>query len=211
MALKKLEIDKGYESISCICCKQMKDIPVIRALKKCDDCFEKEYQDAENKIKEELRQKRVLNMRIPNRYINFIGDLEISNSDFEDLCEPGTSLAISGELGTGKTNLACQVLMHRGHGLFYAATEINKKIAEKIQDENLIVIDDLTEVESSKQSVVDALWFLFNHRYSECKDTIITLSKTYGEVERIFGDSGLALVSRFKRWMTPVLLKNKWR
>lgn len=196
----------------CMVCKEEKPIPMTREEKRCDECVEELLKSLELKEKQEAAERRKIAQRIPERYrVYDMEKMEILQSDLEYYCQPGRSLAISGEVGTGKTSLACKVLAVRKVGYFYTANEMTMRIAERIQAEKLLVIDDITEVNSTDEKKVEALRQIFHFRYNEQLDTIVTLSKSYEEFQRIFGSSGEALVSRFRQWTFPVVLKKKWR
>src|SRR3990167_7187895 len=88
--------------------------------------------------------------RIPKRYWHFdISKLEIGQGGFHNLCHPETAIVISGESGTGKTNLACQILIHSKIGKYFFVKEAIKIDPKEIHGMYLMVLDDLTKIEVS--------------------------------------------------------------
>jgi DNA replication protein DnaC len=217
MALKKFRdpsvlLYHQYMCEPCIVCHEEKMIPLIRPIKKCDECFEKDWDEFQTRQKKIEDDARIKNQRIPERYRNFdISKLEIPKTDFEDLCRAGRSLSISGEVGTGKTNLACQIIIHRRSGVYYSVNELFKSKIDKVMDSSCLVIDDISKLNTTDQKKMEAFFELINYRYSESRDTIITIDRTYEELERLFGDYGQALVSRLRSWMIGIVLTRKFR
>jgi len=209
-----MALENFYEYFmeTCQGCGQEKSIPIIRTVRKCDECLETEFEAQVNSEKKIEADQRMEFQRIPKLFRNFdITKLEIAWDEFKELCKPGQSLAISGEVGTGKSNLACQILIHRKAGTYIPAAQLFKFNLDKVADMNLICIDDLTKIDSTDNKKMEKLFELLNHRYSESKDTIFTLDKKYSEIERQFGDYGLAIISRLRAWLLPVVLIKKWR
>lgn len=205
-----------YSCIDQICntCKTEKPIPAVRQEPICDDCIDKIQ--AKTKAEDEARElkRRLVSMRIPERYKYFdITKLEISREDFLDYGKPGKSLAIIGEVGTGKTNLACQILIQRGTGLFYTAVELAspKLDLDRLADTSNLVIDDISKLDATNEKRMEKIFDFLNYRYRECKDTIVTFDKPADELKEYFGEFGEAMVSRFKSWMFNIQLYKKWR
>lgn len=211
--LKDRYVDSCIEDI-CQMCQKEKPIPALRREKICDECLDSRIESGDEEQKKRDLVSRLNAQRIPERYRFFdFSKLETSREVFDEICRPGHSLAISGERGTGKTNLACQILVRRATGQFYSILEMNTKSDyERIMDLTLLCVDDLTKMDSTNEKRLEKTFELFNYRYRERKDTIITLDTSYEEFERIFSDIfGTALVSRFREWMMPIVLTKKWR
>ena len=197
---------------TCIECLKEKPIPMVRVEKRCDDCIEKSFKAEQEKTKQAEKKQFLDYQRIPERFRNFdISKLECGSKLFEEYCESGQSLSISGIHGTGKTNLACQILIQRRVGQYYHISELFKFDMDKIQSLNLILIDDLSKFDVTNEKKMEKLFELLNYRYNQLLDTIITSDYTYDELEKYFGTYGTALVSRMRQWMLPITLKKQWR
>jgi len=198
----------------CIQCDKESEIPAIRDRKLCDECIENEIKqiEAEDKIRQQSAYLKA--SRIPERYWGFdLSKLEISRTEFERLILSPDSILISGDIGTGKTNLACQILM-KSRGRFYTINEIYQfepKGFDWIKNEGLICIDDLSKTSFAR--VADKIFDIINTRYNANKKTIITTDKRLDELAILMGtEYGSAIISRLREWcVNKIQLKKKWR
>jgi len=206
--LKNYEMGEIEET--CIRCMQPKSIQIARTEKICDDCLESEYLE-QIKRRDRVEFEKCLNaMGIPERYRGFnCSNLEVPILTFKN----NFSYAIVGEVGTGKSNLACQILSQKRSGLFIPGSEFGAADfdLEKLKRVGLVCVDDITKVHIKKSKSWEKVWDFFNFRYSKMLQTIITTDKTMEEVEAYFDDIGAALVSRFREWMIFVNLTKRWR
>lgn len=195
----------------CIKCGKMKPIPEVRQIKKCDECFEEEMaaRDAADKLAAEHR--RWENYLIPKRYWDFdVNKLEIPQETFETLCKQNVAVAIFGDKGTGKTNLACQILFRRG-GEFRSAVEVaDAKNNVPLKEAKCLVIDDITKLDTSNPKRMERFFEVFNFRYHELRPVIVTLDETKDEVEQMFGEFGRAFMRRVEEWTYKIKLTKKW-
>jgi len=214
LVLERFEMNLRLEEMKCIACGKVSEIPRLRETKICDDCLEQRFVEDEHKEKVRQYKSYLEASRIPVRYWNFdITNLEIDETTFNRMVLTPDSILISGEIGTGKTNLACQLLI-QSRGRFYTINEMYQIHATRfdwIKQDSLICIDDISKTAFAKVS--DKIFDLVNYRYNNNKKTIITTDKRLEELEIVLGNEyGSAIVSRIREWCVhKIHLKKKWR
>lgn len=210
MDFSKYDLERNSIEGNCKSCNALKMIPVIRESGLCDDCIDRIVNEREKKSVETNYINRMNRQRIPERYRLFGGKLEIM-SDVYNYILQNRSVTISGHNGTGKTNLACQILIEKKTGQFYHSTEIRNQDIEFIQNLPYVVIDDLDKIDTTNQKRVEKIFEVFDFRYANKLPTIVTLDRTYDEIEIIYGNPGKALISRFRESYYNVVLQKDWR
>lgn len=162
-------------------------------------------------------RKLALDVYFPPRIIN---DLLVIPDRKHNPEIKGKSFFISGEIATGKTILACQLMLEQVKENYLNATketfyfisfpqmlaEIKAtfgngsvseyQVMEKYLETDVLLIDDFLTTRPTDW-VIDTLYYLINHRYEYLKPTIFTSNKGLPELEDFLGDQ--RITSRIDR------------
>ena len=172
-----------------------------------------------------LKREAEMSKRFQTRtFENFICETPIQKSayekakkyveNFEEHLQTGTGLIIAGhgEVGTGKTHLACAIandLLDKGYPI--KVINITRMIASIKEDFKIkpyidvpaLLIDDLGK-ETGTQWVVETLYTIINERYEAMKPTLITTEDGIEELKNNYKicvngkekNRGKAIISR---------------
>lgn len=174
---------------------------------------------------ESLKKEAELSKRFSTRtFDNFIVENETQKNalkkaqdytkNIDEYLKTGTGLIIAGhgDVGTGKTHLACAIandLLNKGYPV--KVINITRMIAAIKEDFNvkpyidvpILLIDDLGK-ENGTSWVAETLYAIFNERYEAMKPTIITTENGLNEIKNNYKkavcgtvyDMGAAIASR---------------
>lgn len=146
--------------------------------------MERERREEEERAAAEKHEKRLNAAGIPKRFRG----LEIDAGDYVSSVKEGRSLILTGNVGTGKTSLACAVaeaLIDRKTVKFTTIADINASLFDKEASENelfrslsntdLLILDDLDKGKLGEWSV-GLVYRVVNQRYEDCKPIIVTMN-----------------------------------
>ncbi len=190
------------ERKDCVKCGETRDIPKINV--RCDEC------EAQILAEESARADRDSwkIQRIPARFWDF----PVTDDHRKDA---RSSLYLYGDIGTGKTHYASQILKV-SRGVFFTAVEMVDMCMEnsgKINEFKMLgsmCIDDMAKINPTDYRI-EKLFEIVDFRYRERRHTIITCDTTLPEIAEIMGKSGQALRSRIIEWMAKRQLTRQWR
>lgn len=154
-------------------------------------CKQEQHRVLANKLKKEAEMSKRFQTRT---FENFICETSTQKlafekakkyvEDFNEHLQTGTGLIIAGhgDIGTGKTHLACAIansLLDQGYPI--KVINITRMIASIKEDFNIapyidvpaLLIDDLGK-ETGTQWVAETLYSIINERYEAMKPTLIT-------------------------------------
>lgn len=139
--------------------------------------------------------------------------------NIEKYLETGTNLIIegAGQVGTGKTHLACavaQAVMQKGiPAKFINVVSMIAEIKENFDissftDVELLIIDDLGK-EKGTEWVCETVYGIINKRYEQMKPTIITTEKPMAAMTSHYEGKGKAILSRISEDFFLIRLNGK--
>lgn len=154
-------------------------------------CQQEKQRELANRLKKEAEMSKRFQTRT---FKNFVCETATQQAafekaksyvdNFEEHLQTGTGLIIAGhgDVGTGKTHLACAIaneLLDRGYPI--KVINITRMIASIKEDFNIkpyvdvpaLLIDDLGK-ETGTQWVAETLYAIINERYEAMKPTLIT-------------------------------------
>jgi DNA replication protein DnaC len=173
----------------------------------------------------EVIQSKIIDRLFPARLAKDLKDLKL-----KPLHNEGSYFIYSGRKATGKTVMACRILLgHEYNDYIQSRTHSSKfltvtdflnelkhsfdapheseiDILYKYQDIDILVLDDLGTNKMSDWAY-QILYSLINHRYDWLKTTIITSNHTLEELQECWQDD--RITSRIKR-MCELLPKEKY-
>ena len=152
-------------------------------------------------------QCRLSEMNAPKRLmmnkekLNYDSDWGLTAASLKKLIGTGTLLVLRGKSGTGKSQLAVELMIHgitekELKARFVTFSEIQLKIKEGFNSGNgeaeiikmmikpdILTVDEFDWCPNRKENVIDDYWqgimyHVINQRYYDMKDTILTSNKT---------------------------------
>lgn len=154
--------------------------------------MEQERREEEERAAAVKHRKRLDAAGIPKRFRG----LEIDVGDYASVVKGGCSLILTGNVGTGKTSLACAVaeaLIDSKTTKFTTIADINASLFDKeaseselfrsLSNTDLLILDDLDKGKLGEWSI-SLVYRVVNQRYEDCKPIIVTMNCGMPELKR---------------------------
>lgn len=173
------------------------------------EAMEHEKEEEEARSAAERHEKRLDAAGIPKRFRG----LSLDVRQYVKTIKDRRSLILSGNIGTGKTSLACAVaeaMIDKKSVRFTTISNINASLFDKevsesalfrsLSDADLLVLDDLDKGKLGEWSACH-IYRVINQRYEDCKPIVVTMNCSMSELTRkltVKGDAttAKAIVSR---------------
>ncbi len=217
----------GVKKVNCIC-----------------PCMAKEYNDRKEKEKEEKHRRHIENLRKKSGIFGNLANATFENfvqndsnrqllnlareyvDDFDTRKDKGQGLLFYGNIGTGKTYLACCIgnaLLESGHKVCFTTisdliqgrnyyTGYNRDseniTKDTVRNADLLIIDELDDKNRS-QKENDILYAVINDRYNSGKPMIITTNLFIEEIKQISSSAIQRQFDRILQRCTPVQFNGK--